>query len=659
MKQLIDSDTRITSTTSTLLDWGYSTDDYISNAGVLNYNISYHLPIFMVQKKTRNNIKKITITGRSYLRYDKEIFQNNLDGCDWGTFDITDDPGEMWDIMEDNIARTLSHMCPIRQLIVPESKPDWLHKDIVLLMRKRDKMYREARRKNDPVLWRKATFLRNRVEMAIKTSKGNKIRQELNLNRNNPKKFWESINSIISNNKSTVTQRLMEQDGTPFYEGQQLAEIINQYFANIGNNLAKEIINCNQIDMYSHLFRGPANNENDNICNKLILEEDIITILKKIRLDKSSAVPDIKTKVIVHALHNQITRVTRMYNGSLTLCTFPVKWKQAIIVPLPKVSNPKTVSDMRPISLLPLPGKILEILISIRFKEYISNYNILTDRQHGFRKKRSTLSAIMEFLHDLYLNLNKNKDTYIVYLDLKKAFDTVSHEILINKLEILGLDQNTILWFKSYLGERSQKTIVDNKCSSELTVSFGVLQGSILGPTLFTVYINDLVDCVDSTINLYADDTFIYNTDPACIQSDLVKISKWCHRNLLTVNCKKSQWMRTRIVDKMAVDQVFKLGNDQLEHVMEYKCLGLNIDLYLNFQSYRDIIMNRINLKRCYFRKIRSLLTQEAALLIYKCTCKSNSEKPSSHFKNMYCHKSNDSQITCIYCTKPVEYFKY
>ena len=112
----------------------------------------------------------------------------------------------------------------------------------------------------------------------------------------------------------------------------------------------------------------------------------------------------------------------------------------------------------------------------------------------------------------------------------------------------------------------------------------------------------------------------IYNTDPACIQSNLVKISKWCNRNSLTVNCKKSQWMRTRIVDKMAVDQVFKLGNDQLEHVMEYKYSGLNIDTYLNFQSYRDMIMNRIILKICYLRKIRSLLTQKAALLIYKCT---------------------------------------
>ena len=105
------------------------------------------------------------------------------------------------------------------------------------------------------------------------------------------------------------------------------------------------------------------------------------------------------------------------------------------------------------------------------------------------------------------------------------------------------------------------------------------------------------------------DNTIIYNSDPACIQSDLVKISKWCNRNLLTVNCKMSQWMKTRIVDKMAVDQVFKLGNDQLEHVMEYKYLELNIDSYLNFHSYRDIIMNRINLKICYFRKIRSLLT--------------------------------------------------
>ena len=153
-----------------------------------------------------------------------------------------------------------------------------------------------------------------------------------------------------------------------------------------------------------------------------------------------------------------------------------------------------------------------------------------------------------------------------------------------------------------------------------MKVTFGVPKGSILGPTLFTIYINDLVEHVESTVNLYADDTIIYNTSPDTIQKDLARIWKWCNCNLLTVNCKKSQWMKTRIIEKWPGDQRFKLGNNKLEHVSEYKYLGLNIDSTLPFQQYRENIINRVNLKICYFRKIRPLLTKEAAILIYKCT---------------------------------------
>ena len=173
----------------------------------------------------------------------------------------------------------------------------------------------------------------------------------------------------------------------------------------------------------------------DGICNI-----EIRNVLKNIRTDKSSAVVDIRSIVLVDAFYCQVMRVVKMYNGSLTLCTYPDDWKKATIIPLSKLSDPQTVSDMRPISLLPLPCKILEIIFSRRSKTFLCGNGILSNRQHGFPKKRSTFSAIVECLHDIYDNLNEHKDTYIVYFDLKKAFDTVSCEICINKLKMIGLD---------------------------------------------------------------------------------------------------------------------------------------------------------------------------------------------------------------------------
>ena len=223
-------------------------------------------------------------------------------------------------------------------------------------------------------------------------------------------------------------------------------------------------------------------------------------------------------------------------------------------------------------------------------------------------------------MHEVYSNLNEGKDTYIVYLDLKKAFDTVSHDILLNKLNLFGIDQHTINWFGSYLRNRKQKTIMHNKCSKEMNISYGVPQGSILGPTLFTLYINDLATYIDSKINLYADDTVIYGTDSDIVQSDLRKIHNWCNTNLLTINCKKSQWMKTNLICKENENVSFKLGQNELEYVSEYRYLGITVDSGLNFQSYRESVVNRVNLKISYFRKVRMYLTEEVALLIYKCT---------------------------------------
>ena len=306
-----------------------------------------------------------------------------------------------------------------------------------------------------------------------------------------------------------------------------MAEHINGYFAEIGDKLANNIINSKGINPFEGLSMGPSNVNSDNISNITITTADLQSVLKTVNVDKSSSIPNIRTKVLVHAFKNQEQRIVKMYNGSLTLCTFPDRWKKATVVPLPKIANPKTASDMRPISLLPFPGKLLEMIVSQRLKGYLDNNDILSTKQHGFRKKKSTL---------------------------------------------------------------------------------------------FTIYINDLAELIEGNINFYADNTIIYDPDFLQVEADLDRTYRWCNMNLLTVNCKKSQWMRINLSSRDQDETVLTLGDNVLEKVNEYKYLGVIIDSQLTFQTYRDSLINRVNLKISYFKKIRSYMTLESALLLYKGT---------------------------------------
>ena len=621
LTQLINSPTRNTGTTKTLIDWIYTDATYIVNSGTININMSDHLPVFLVRKKGRNKVEKHKTRGRSYLRYDKDILGPLLLQQDWTVFDHSTDVNIMWNEVETNIRNSLDSVCPIKELSVSASKPEWLDNEIIQVMRKRDIAYKKARRSNNDVDWRKATFLRNRVETMIKNHKKNKIHDSLNNNRNNPTKFWKEIRKIIPKDSSPEVISLKDEETGTTYTSAHLCDHINEYFTTIGSKLAT-IIKHRQIpgQGYQPIY-NVNNSETDGITNIEFTADELRKSMSLINRNKSSALDHLRSNVLLDAFDVVFYRILGLYNLSISTATFPTSWKTSIVVPIPKISNPKFASDLRPISLIPLPGKILEHLISTRLKDYIHNNNILTGNQHGFRKEHSTISSVTTLLDNIYSNLNRYEDTFLIYLDLKKAFDTVSHEILINKLGGLGLDTLTVDWFQSYLEHRQQYVKFNNCTSTVKNVEYGVPQGSILGPILFVLYINDLAALLSNkNVILYADDMVLYSSNHISLQNMLDKTSEWCENNLLTINCKKSQWMQTTIVHKLGQKIDFHLNTRTLEEVREYKYLGLLLDNDLNFKSLRENLYRRVNLKISFFKKIRVYIDVNTAINIYKST---------------------------------------
>lgn len=258
---------------------------------------------------------------------------------------------------------------------------------------------------------------------------------------------------------------------------------------------------------------------------------------------------------------------------------------------------------------------------------------LLSRRQFGFRPGLSTVDAIGTLIDDVGLSLNNHHLTIATFIDLKKAFDTLDHDILVNRITDLCFHQNTIKWFKSYLSNRSQRTLINNILSDKAPLTTGVPQGSILGPLLFIIYVNSLPDVPqNSKTIMYADDTVIYTPisksiapdELAPYQTDLNLIANWCQANKLSINVKKTEIMllgvSQRHYPKPNCLPTLQLNNQPLTVTESYKYLGLLLTPSLNFNDHMKKIIGTVTGKINTLSYLRKYVTEHTALQIYKTT---------------------------------------
>ena len=239
-----------------------------------------------------------------------------------------------------------------------------------------------------------------------------------------------------------------------------------------------------------------------------------------------------------------------IFNLSLSTGSVPEQLKAAKVIPIYKKENVEIFSNYRPVSVLPCVSKILERLILNRCMDYIKNYNILNEKQFGFRPKHSTYMAIIELVDKIANAVERNETTVDIFLDLSKAFHKINHDILLYKLEYYGFRGVTLDWFKSYLSNRKQFVLYQMHDSNHKIINCGVPQGSILGPLLFISYINDIVNTTSLLeLILFADDTTLLFSHPdIASQSDIINIElqeicNWFQANKLWVNATKTNYM--------------------------------------------------------------------------------------------------------------------
>ena len=305
----------------------------------------------------------------------------------------------------------------------------------------------------------------------------------------------------------------------------------------------------------------------------------------------------------------------------------PLEWKKGIITPIPKITPSIQPSDFRPISVLSAPSKVLERAVYNQLVYFLETNSLLDNRQHGFRKDYSTSSAIFEITQHLYTNMDKGNITYCAFIDYSKAFDTLDHNILLDKLHNLGISKHVIAWCRSYLVGRFQSVKNGNDISSELPVTCGVPQGSILVPLFFIIYVNDLLSTfgtLDPKMLLYADDTVLYvsakTAFTACVSLDngLSKLARWCSLNKLSINIKKTKCLIVDLQNDTTNYPKPKLNGQPLDQVDSYNYLGVSIDNKLEFNKFLCEKYGKVHCRVYQLSKMRKYIDCNTALLIYK-----------------------------------------
>ena len=428
----------------------------------------------------------------------------------------------------------------------------------------------------------------------------------------------KSLGRIIGKTENNNSPQLEFKIGNKIVnDSLEIANSFNTFFTSIGRSLAKNIQST----------RDPISYIDTNI-NEIIIPEitdiyvkQIITSLK----DSAPGYDELPGSIMKRCSEHFITPLVYLINTSLRQGIFPKELKVAKIIPIYKSDNEQLIENYRPISVLPYFSKIYEKIVSLHVTDFLENDNILYDKQFGFRRYHSTSHAIITLVDKVSKALDSGKFVVGVFLDLKKAFDTVDHGILLNKLYALGIRGDLHKWFKSYLSGRSQYVYYNDNKSDVLPITHGVPQGSILGPLLFIIYVNDFSKCSDLLFSiLFADDTSVFlegQTYTGVIElmnNELVKVDEWLKSNKLTINTKKTEYMifhRSRIKQQQKSDVIIK--SEIIHCSTSTKFLGVIIDNKLKWTEHIMYIKNKISKSIGILYKIRNFINKQTLINLY------------------------------------------
>ena len=416
----------------------------------------------------------------------------------------------------------------------------------------------------------------------------------------------KSIKQLEINNQITENQ-------------QEIADKFNDYVINIGPTLAKKIPASKKLLSEYHI-----RSYSDSMFLFPTTDMEIIKIIHDLKNSSSSDYNGIPVKVIKQCSTELSHILTYINNQSMSDGIFPDQLKIAKVTPIHKAGDIKCLANYRPISVLPALSKISEKLVYERLLEYLNKHGILSKNQFGFRSKMSTSMALLQLVDDLSRVMDDGEYAVGIFVDLAKAFDTVNHKILINKLNHYGIRGTSLKWFESYLNNRQQYVQIETSRSKQSLVSCGVPQGSILGPLLFLIYINDLNDIVQkSRIIMFADDTNLFFSGKSALEleiainNELALVNEWFQVNLLSLNVAKTTYIIFCNKRKRSIDLDCNMQNSKLNRQHDTKFLGVILSSDLKWNMHINVVISKTSKSMGIISKIRHYVSPQITRMLY------------------------------------------
>lgn len=620
--QKIDTFTRITKESATIIDLMITNEKDIPYQIHLTPKITDHciMTVDLMCDDKQNYYKQISRNFKNFIELN---FQLDLIGTKW--VPNSTDTNYLAETLVDSIISTLNKHAPIEEKTVKSrwANKQWWTPTIGLEIIERDKMYTRATITQHEQDWITYKIQRNKVVQIIRHQKEIFYHEKIDEVKHDTVEMWKTLKQLVKGDKTANKKEGIIFNNEIERDEKEIAEKFNRYFL----NSLETIVTCpnqNQIDEILN---------NINICEYKLEKFKLIEFceLKKIvnnLKNKKSSVDGITTKILQLAFEIIGDRFLQLINNSLESGSFPRMWKTSTVIPLEKINNTIKCEQHRPINMVPIYEKLLETVVNEQIIDYIETNKLLTIKQAGFRKRNSCESALQTVIAKWKNALNEKKVIGVIFLDFRRAFETIDRKLLLLKLRKFGLGPKIINWMSEYLTDRTQITKYNNSVSSMKNSIFGVPQGTVLGPNLFLLYINDIVQYVNKcNIQLFADDTLLYligeNVDEIVntINEELRIIEKWLSGNSLDVNTSKTKFLiiksKYNMIDINSHSGIY-INGESIEQVRECKYLGVIIDENLTFSSHASYLTNKIAKKVNYLGRVGNVIGTWTKLLIYK-----------------------------------------